>query len=299
MPRLPVPSAIWAIAALPLLVAASAQPARGQVQAIRGHLIDDGDLVPVAGATITVLVGGERTRRVTTRADGSFFIGLDQWGSYRLEAQRIGYGTTVSQSIQVEAGDTVTVDFRILPDAVLMSPIMVTARSNKGENVFYRRMENWGKGIFVTTEMLDSIRPRHPADVLRGQEDIWLSWTWAHNPETLARGPVPNIRTYRGSGCLAYMVDGRPIMRPRWASGSAWQDYPLDMLTGDDLVAVEIYRHISEVPPDIRSAAEQLFNGESPPGVPRINGTMAQRVQQDFNEGTCGIVNFWTRVGWQ
>jgi len=297
MPRIPALRVGWTFVVL-LLVASSARPAHGQIQAVRGHLIDDGSLLPVGGATITLVLGEARMTQVLTRDDGSFFIGLDKWGSYRLEAARIGYGTALSQPFQVEAGDTVSVDFRILPDAVLMSPLMVTARSNRGENVFYRRMEGWGEGIFVTPEMLDSIQPRHPADVLRGQDNIWLSWGWASNPETLARGPVPNIRTFLGSGCLAYMVDGRPILRPRWATGSVWLDYPLDLLSGDDLVAVEIYRHISEVPPDIRSAAEQLFNGESPPGVPRLNGTMAQRVQQDFTAGSCGIVNFWTRVGW-
>lgn len=283
-----------------LLVLAFLAGPRGVLaqSAIRGHLIDDGALAPVGGATITVLIGETRGARVTTRDDGSFFIALDAWGTYRLEAERIGYGATVSNPFVVEAGDTVTVDFRILPDAILMNPILVTARSNRGENVFYRRMEEWGEGIFVTPDMIDSIRPRHPADVLRNQEDIWLSWEWYRNPETLATGLVPKIRSFQGRGCLSYMIDGRPVYRPRWATGPIWMDYPFDMLDGDDLVAVEIYRSIGEVPPDIRSAAEEIFNGQAAPGVPRLDGSMAARVQQDFAELPCGIVNFWTRVGW-
>jgi hypothetical protein len=266
-------------------------------QAIRGHLIDDSRLEPVGGATITVLIGDSRGAQVRTRDDGSFFIALDAWGAYRLEAERIGFGVTTSQPFQVERGDTVTVDFRILPDAVLLSPILVTARSNRGENVFRRRMDDWGRGIFVTPAMIDSIGPRHPADVLRRQEKIWLSWGWGSSASGMA-GPVPNIRSFVGTGCLSFMIDGRPIYRPRWATGSPWMDYPLDMLRGDDLVAVEIYRGISEVPPDIKSAAEEIFNGQAAPGVARLDGSMAERVQQDFIARPCGIVNFWTRAGW-
>ena len=32
------------------------------------------------------------------------------------------------------------------------------------------------------------------------------------------------------------------------------------------------------------------------PSVPSIAG--GERVQQDFMPETCGIINFWTRVGW-
>ncbi len=280
-----------------VLAGALAAGSEARAQAIRGHLVDDELLVPVSGATITVLIGEQRGRQVPTRNDGSFFIPLDSWGGFRLEAERIGYGTTTSQAFRVDRGDTVSVEFRILADAVLMEPLLVTARSNRGQNVFYRRMTDWGQGIFVTPEMVDSIGPRHPADVLHNQEKVWLSWGWGAGGSG-QHGPIPNIRTFMGSGCVGYLLDGRPVIRPRWARGSMWLDYPFDTLFGDDIVAVEIYRHISEVPPDIRNAANEVFNGEPAPGVARIDGTTADRVQQDFMAGTCGLVNFWTRVGW-
>lgn len=283
---------------LVLLLAAQLPGASLRAQAIKGHLLDDEQLTPVGGATITLLVGEERGVQVMTRDDGSFFIPLQAWGTYRLEAQRIGYGTTTSQPFLVERADTVTVDFRVLPDAVLLAPLVVTTHTNQGRNVFYRRMENWDQGIFVTPEMVDSIQPRHPADVLRHQPKVWLSWGWARDPETGSAGPVPKIHTFMGSGCLSYLIDGRPIRRPRFSRTPVWLDWPMSMLEGKDIVAVEIYRHISEVPLEIRNAADEIYNGQSPPGVPEVTGTMADRVQQDFVEGTCGLVNFWTRVGW-
>lgn len=267
-------------------------------QAIRGHLIDDSNQVPVGGATITVLIGEVRSTQILTGDDGSFFVALGAWGEYRLEAMRIGYKTTTSQPFMVERSDTLTVDFRILPDAVLLAPLLVTARSNRGRDTFYRRMENWDRGIFITPAMVDSIQPRHhPAEVLRKQPKVWLSWGWGRNPWSGESGPVPNIHTYMGkTGCVSYMIDGRPVRRPRFATGPMWLDWPLNTLKAEEIVAVEVYRHITEVPEEIRNASEEVFNGQAAPDVPSITG--GRRVQQDFIPETCGIINFWTRVGW-
>jgi hypothetical protein len=199
----------------------------------------------------------------------------------------------------VEPSDTVTVDFRILPDAVLLAPLLVTARSNLGREVFKRRMESWDRGIFITPEMVDSIQPRrHPAEVLRNQPKVWLSWGWGHDPWSGISGPVPNIRTYLGkTGCVSYMIDGRPVRRPTFAEGPAWLDFPLNTLKAEDIVAVEVYRHITEVPEEIRNHAEEVFNGQRPGNLPSI-AAGGERVQRDFMPETCGIINFWTKVGW-
>ena len=279
-----------------LLALLSSAPA--SAQAIRGQLIDDSNQAPVGGAMITVVIGDDRGAQTLTGDDGSFLIALDAWGTYQLEAMRIGYRTTTSQPFLVERSDTLTVEFRVLPDAVLLAPLLVTARSNRGRETFSRRMESWGRGIFITPTMVDSIDPRHhPAEVLRKQPEVWLSWGWGRNPGTGESGPVPNIHTYRGkTGCVSYMIDGRPVRRPWFATGPAWLDWPLNTLKADEIVAVEVYRYFGEVPEEIRNAAEEVFNGQAVPGVPSITGGV--RVQQDFMPEICGIVNFWTRVGW-
>jgi hypothetical protein len=158
-------------------------------------------------------------------------------------------------------------------------------------------MEDWGRGIFITPAMVDSIQPRHPAEVLRKQPKVWLSWGWGRNPDTGETGPVPRIHTFFGmTGCLTYMIDGRPIRRPTWARGPAWLDWPLNTLRGEEIVAVEVYRHITEVPEEIRNHTDEVFNGEGPANLPSIHG--GAPVQRDFMPKICGIVNFWTRVGW-
>jgi hypothetical protein len=279
------------------LVVAILTPAPVSAQAIRGQLIDDSNEVPVGGATITLLVGGSRGAQALTGEDGAFFIPLEASGTYQLEAERIGYRTTTSQPFSVERPDTLTVEFRVRPDAVLLQPLLVTARATRGRDAFNRRMETWDRGIFITPAMVDSIQPRHhPAEVLRNQPKVWLSWGWGHSPWSGKSGPVPKIGTFLGVGCVSYMIDGHPVHRSRFEEGPAWLDWPLNTLEPDQIVAVEVYRTLSEVPEELRNHTEEVFEGQAVPDVPSIN--FGKRVQQDIIPRTCGIINFWTRVGW-
>jgi hypothetical protein len=126
-------------------------------------------------------------------------------------------------------------------------------------------MEDWGRGLFYTPEMVDSINPRHPADVLWKADKTFLTWGFGK------RRPVPRIRTLLGSGCLAYMLDRHPI--DPWFYRGIWEDSPLEFLQGQDVMAVEYYRHITEVPPDLKDFA-------------------------NVYDRMCGLVIFWTRAAW-
>jgi hypothetical protein len=263
------------------LLGAAATPARGlQVaapdtaeQAVMGVLVDDTNDRPVAGALVGLLRGPERIWSVTTDSAGRFFLPVPLPGFYRLEAQRLGYALTESQPVEVETGLTLTVEFRILPDAILMQPLLVTARSDQGRSIFERRRTEWGRGVFLTPEMVDSINPRHhPAEVFRGRDDMWLSWGTARL-ESGTWGTVPRMKTYLGSGCIDYMVDRVPV-RTLMGDPGGWSSYPLDGLLPQDIVAVELYRYVGEAPPEIRRFA----------------------MQRDF--AMCGLVVLWTHAGW-
>jgi hypothetical protein len=91
------------------------------------------------------------------------------------------------------------------------------------------------------------------------------------------------------------MIDGRPVRRPRFAEGTKWLDWPLNTPKPDDIVAVEVYRHMTEVPEKLRRAADEVFHGQRVPDLPSITG--GERVQQDFIPQTCGIINFCPRAG--
>ncbi|NNK65040.1 MAG: carboxypeptidase regulatory-like domain-containing protein, partial [Gemmatimonadetes bacterium] len=176
----------WAIAlACTLAVTLTGSGAAAQIptlpdsveQAIVGVLIDDSDGRPIPAASVTLLRGPSTLSTVTTDDEGRFRMPVPLPGFYRLGASRIGYVPTESQLLEIETGVILTVEYRILPDAILMEPILVTARSDQGRSIFEDRRQEWGRGLYLTPEMVDSINPRHhPGEVFRGQEDVWLSW---------------------------------------------------------------------------------------------------------------------------
>lgn len=255
----------WGLLVIAVAVAALAVPQPARSQVLQGHIVDDSTRVGIDGATVGLIRGESHLRSVVADSTGFFFFTLPDSGTYRLDAQRLGYATARSQPLYVSQNDTVTVEFRLDTQAVLLAPLVVTARRARGWSNFYDRMEGWGRGIYMTPAVVDSISPRHPADVFRNQDRTWLSWGWGQ------RGPVPRIRSYLGWGCISYLLDGMPINTRFW--GSLWEDSPLGWITGKDVVAVEYYRYAGEVPPELRRFAG---NGDT----------------------MCGLVVFWTAVGW-
>lgn len=247
---------------LSLLALSALLPAGASAQVLQGRVVDDSTGIGIPEATVTLLRGTVRLQGVITDSIGAFRFALPDSGAYRLEAGRIGYTTTQSHPVRVGAGDTISVEFRIRVRAVLLRPLVITARRNLGRSRFYERMEEWGRGVFITPSMIDSIQPRHPADVFLRRDDTWLTWVHGRTHD------APRVRTFLGHGCVGYMLNLLPIRGASWG-----EDSPLRYLLGSDVVAVEYYRYIGEVPPELRSRA-------------------------DVDDQMCGLVVFWTHEGW-
>jgi len=255
-------------------------------QAIRGIVVDDINQTRVPAAAVRLVKDGERGRGTQTDEEGGFFLLLPERGEFQLEVSRLGYETTLSQLVRVELGDTVSVEFRVRPDAVLLDPITVVGRSSRGRNAFGRRQLEWDRGIFLTPAMIDSISPDHPAEVLKGLEKVDVRWGWGVNSHGMA-GRMPSVRTVLGRGCLLYMVDFVPVQAEPWAAGD-WAGYQLSSLMGKDIVAVEVYRSVLETPPELRRYTDQfrpVWNSR------RMGVTYQESIH-------CGLVVFWTGAGW-
>jgi len=262
----------------------SLSPARAQ--AIRGIVVDDTSLTPVPGALVRLVRDEEPDRGTETDDEGRFLLPALAGVEYRLQVSRLGYETTLSRPLTVERGDTLTVEFRVLPDAVLLDPITIVARSRKGRDAFDRRSMEWDRGIFLSPAMVDSLSPHHPAELLKGLPKVDVRWGWGVS-STGMPGPMPSVRTGLGRGCMLYMVDFVPVNAEPWAEGD-WSGYQLSSLTGEDIVAAEVYRSVLEVPPELRRYTDRMRAVWSP---------QSDRVgfQEDIH---CGLTVFWTRVGW-
>ncbi|HSR43067.1 MAG TPA: carboxypeptidase-like regulatory domain-containing protein, partial [Longimicrobiales bacterium] len=159
------------------LVSPTLAPGPLDAQVVRGHVLDDSTRLGVADVTVRAVAGTARVlRSVTTGASGEFLLDLPDSATVRLEGTRPGWSSVTSQPLHVPRGDTVTVEFWLSVRPIPVAPLYVTARSNLGRSRFRAHMEDWGKGIFFTPAMVDSIAPIHPVDLLRGQEDTWLTW---------------------------------------------------------------------------------------------------------------------------
>jgi hypothetical protein len=262
-----------------VIAGACVAPAAASAQAVRGVVLDDTNLAPVAGAMIRLVMNDELLTGRETDARGRFLMPVPTSGEYQLEMSRLGYETTRSQTFRVEMGDTVSVEFRVLPDAVLLAPLTVTARSNRGRDAFARRRSEWGRGLFLTPAHVDSVRTEYPAELLKGLENVDMTWgPWGLRSNG-TYGPMPSVRTVQGRGCVLYMVDYVPV-RSGPFEGGPWANYQLGSLEGKDVVAVEVYRSILEVPRELQRNTYEL----SPRGGPgRVH---------------CGLVVFWTGAGW-
>lgn len=218
--------------------------------------------------------------------EGRFFIAPLKPGEYRLEVRRMGYTRTLSQAVVVEMGDTVDVEFYVRPDAILLSPLTIVGRSRRGRDAFERRRLGADRGIFLTPSMIDSISPDHPAEVLKGLDKVDVAWGWG----TIGSGqpgPIPKVRTVLGRGCVLYMVDFMQVNPPPWANGD-WSSFLLGGLRGEDIVAVEVYRSVLEVPKDLRRYTDRTRT------VWNLGSGQA-RFQEDIH---CGLVVYWTKQGW-
>jgi hypothetical protein len=261
-------------------------PTRTGAQAIQGVVMDDTNRTPVFGAMVRLMRGGEGIRGVETDRNGWFLVSVPGGGEYRLEASGLGYETALSQPLHVEVGDTVSVELWVRPDAVLLDPLTVLGRSRRGRDAFERRRIDWDRGIFLTPAMIDSISPDHPAEALKGLEKVDVRWGWGVS-STGRAGPLPTVRTVLGRGCMLYMVDFVPVQPPPWVHGD-WSGSQLSSLEGKDLVAVEVYRSVLEVPPELRRYTDRFRPIWS-------ERSMGVRYQEDIH---CGLTVFWTRSGW-
>ena len=89
----------------------------------------DWDSTRVPAASVRLVRDGVAGLGTQTDDKGDFFLPVPESGVFQLEVSRLGYGTSLSQPVAEEEGDTVTVEFRVRPDAVVLDPITVVGRS--------------------------------------------------------------------------------------------------------------------------------------------------------------------------
>jgi SHS2 domain-containing protein len=140
-------------------------------QSIRGRLLDTETDAAIAGGTV-ILLSEDSVPLPSVLSDeaGSFVRQAPDAGGYRLYAQRLGYRSAASPVIEMEARDTLTVEYRLSTEAVLLRPVTVVAYTGRPDGVlggFYERMERGAFGTFISREQIEQRHPIYASDLLR------------------------------------------------------------------------------------------------------------------------------------
>lgn len=219
-----------------LLCLFGAVPHLAAQTALSGSVRNDEDGAPIAGAEITLL--DENAGEVASTLaddDGNFSMQVAQPGAYRLRVRRVGFEELRVDSVAVEEGADTRVEVRMAVNAVPVDPVVVVARSYSVPIWIQRYRERAeanqraGRGRIITRAQLDETGPIYASQII--SQVPWL------------RRCDPTI-----------LINGLPA------------DDTLMSLRGDDLEGVEIYRGVSQIPPEY------------------------------YTIGMCGLVMFWTRV---
>lgn len=249
--------------ALLLLLAAAPLAA----QQVRGRVVDEGGQ-SVKAATVYLLDGeGRRVAGTHTDDEGTFALRVPREGSYRLRAQRIGYGQAVTDTMEVGGRISLELTLRLSVRAVALAPLTITAqqppRLPRLVSVgFYRRQEQ-GQGTFFEREDIERQRPLQMSALVSQVSGVVVM-----SGGSLSAGDVVMMR---GSHCLpSVWLDGRlaraggQLAEREW-SGTEAAEARLslfsrreprvrhhttmdELITPNEVEAVEVYRGPSEVP---------------------------------------------------
>jgi len=238
--RLTLPSILFAFALAPAsaglpVPVAGQEPERSVVTQIAGRLLDAGAGSPISGASISIEVLGMTTLSDVT---GAFRFTDVPGGTYQLTVQHVAFGVRNS-SIDVPSGGTLTLEFRLEPEAIALDPLEVEVdwRPEYLERVgFYdRRAEEIG-------EFFD------PAFVQR-----WSVGSWGAARNLLGDIILGLGGPLRGGG---FSCRGGPQVI---IDGQLDEVGLISTMSSSNVGAVEVYRGPYKAPDVIREARADPF----------------------------------------
>ena len=230
---------------------------------IEGHLTS-GNGVPVLGASIRVSGTDLSTR---SSEDGYFVIRGVSEGAQSVHVQRVGFRPS-DFSVSVSAGQTTTLEARLIINVVTLDTARVTGKSDNGKparlayttkyDEFYERRKRSG-GRFFTHEELEKKAATSLVDVFRTVSGMQVRRVSNHYELNVAGCPqaswqvfIDNIKAFPTAGeASANTLDpkgsppilGNPTARMT-ASNTQSRLTPLDVLADfsvDQIEAMEVY----------------------------------------------------------
>jgi hypothetical protein len=239
---------------------------------IRGTVLEAGTSRPVASAFVELVDGVSRVGTTMTDSAGEFVLRTPKTGDAILTVSRIGY-SSARRTIRLSSRDASLLPIMLSPDAIPMETVTATLETGVLEDRLkgYIQRKQLGAGYFLNEQRLKNAAGAPLSDVMRGVPGISVSnsrtaygpmiYTNANEIQNqlspFRRGRVPNSQMQIGPCPMQLFIDGRHF---------STQDLGVDVIKPEDLIAVEIFRSIAEVPAE-------------------FGGLHAR----------CGVISVWTR----
>lgn len=257
---------VWNPYALALAALLAAFQTAGAQVSVHGRVLDDDTEAPVSAAVVVLTDPGGRAMQETVSDSGGFFRfePVDR-RAVRLEVSRLGYEDVTTAVLRFDEYSFFRVELRLAPDAVLLAPLEIVARSAVPSPVlsgFEDRRRSAAAGWFFTREEIEEISPALVSDVIARVPGVRL--------ESSGRGTQRTVSMSRSAGLgggdcpVQVYVDGFKVNSSR-AGGQVAVD---ETVSPRSVEGIEVYRGLSSVP------------------APFMNP-----------EAHCGVIAIWTRRG--
>ena len=225
---------------------------------LRVRVIDASSRNPVPLAAVqTTSVAGQVLETRSTSLDGvAILSALPDAHAVRVNA--LGYADAVIEIDGVTELDVLLEPVPIRIDSLAV--IVESTRSLPGRLQFTQRRSDH-RGIFLDPFDVGIKSKYGVVEVFRELEGIRrVGWGGSRI--------MPRIVSNLGSGCFNYRINNQRVRN------GSWNQWPLSSLLPKDVMAVEIYRYMGEVP-------QELLRDASPP-----------------TGRSCGLILIWTKEAW-
>ena len=206
-------------------------------QVVRGRILEASENRPISMAAVSLLTReAVEVSSTLTNEDGRFQLSSRTSSGFYLYVEALGFLPRLEGSLNLIEGDTVEVDFFLVPSPLLLDPLVVEAETQprRLRMLGFFERKRAGLGGFIEREEIEKRDPRFLSDLFRMRPGFRVVYG--------AGGAVLVSRrtsTFSNANCrpLIYL-DGLPMVRGA-----------IDDLIHPSLVeAIEIYSGISQLP---------------------------------------------------
>jgi hypothetical protein len=229
---------------LATVLACLVAPAHLLAQTVVGHVIADITDSPIVSATVELLDSYRNFRqRVVTDSAGRFVIEPESPGDYHLRVHSIGYKSNTTPSFDVEVDDALRVRIVLSPEAVLLAPLEIHARSRPLLRDMtmqgFEERRALGLGVAITRDRIEQRPGASVTDLLRLVPSVRVISSGGAT-DVVIQGAGQAI--YGGQCRVQIYLDGRHF---------EYDATTLDHLFAWDLEAIEVFRNLSELPAEM------------------------------------------------